>query len=158
LNPRQRTWLRKSITYDIRTCGALLFPDVLKPEISKAAQEEAVRAGMLLHTMTWHDQAKFDRGRKTFHWEHVNPVSGIQNKCMEAKSEEAILETLKTSLRIAWILKREDQELTRLGYRSKRVMPDEAYGHAGIELLKFPHGSAGGDPPPKKLRRERSGE
>jgi len=53
-----------------------------------------------------------------------------------AKSEEAILDVLKTRLRIAWILKTEDEELTRLGYRSMRADPEAAYREAKIELVK----------------------
>jgi hypothetical protein len=137
LSPNQRRRLRASITAEIRTCGGLIFPDVRSPEVSKAAQEEAERIGVRICTMNWHDQTAFDSGRKTFHLEHVNPVSCIQEMCELAKSEEAILDILKTRLRIAWILKREDKELTRLGYRSKRVDPDGAYRDTKIVLLKF---------------------
>jgi hypothetical protein len=82
------------------------------------------------------DQPGFDRGQTIFHWEHVTPVSTIQKMCEQAKSEEAILGILKTHLRIAWILKREDDELRLLGYRSNRNDPDGTYRDAKIELLK----------------------
>jgi hypothetical protein len=117
LPPRQCRRLRRSISEDIRNCGGLMFPDVISPEVSKAAQQEAERIRIDICTKNWHDQTAFDSGRKTFQWEHVNPGSSIQAMCEQAKSEEAIQEILKTRLRIAWILKREDQELTRLGFR-----------------------------------------
>jgi hypothetical protein len=47
---------------------------------------------------------------------------------------------LKARLRIAWILKRENEQLDRLGYRSERVDPEGAYREARIELLKFERG------------------
>ncbi|OAI40709.1 hypothetical protein AYO40_04445 [Planctomycetaceae bacterium SCGC AG-212-D15] len=92
--------------------------------------------GVDLQTMTWHTQPKYDPGRAIFQWEHVNPVSSILEGCKQVTSEEAILHILKTRLRLAWILKRENEELTRLGYRSKRVDPEGAYRDAKIELLK----------------------
>ncbi|MFL5245854.1 MAG: hypothetical protein ACJ8FY_27590, partial [Gemmataceae bacterium] len=57
--------------------------------------------------------------------------------CEKAESAEAVLDILNTSLRIAWILKREDQELTRLGYRRNRLDPEGAYRAAKIMLIKF---------------------
>ena len=136
LTRRQRNRLLLSIDHDIRTCGGLIFPDAQMPEVSRAAQQEAERMGVDLCTKSWHNQMKFDCGRKTFHWEHVIPVSLTRHKCKEAHSEDEVLALLKTHLRIAWILKREDSELTRLGYRTKRLHPDEAYRHAGIELIR----------------------
>lgn len=134
LKPNQRKRLRKSITEDIRTCAGLLFPDVVSPAVSKAAQLEADRTGVALYEKTWYDQTTFDPGRKVFHLEHIHPISAIQKECEQAKSEDAILRVLKTRLRLAWILKQEDKELTRLGYRSIRPDPADAYRKAGIEL------------------------
>lgn len=137
LSDKQRSRLRKSISDDIRTCGGFIFPDVVSPEVSKDAQQEAKRIEINLCKENWYTQVKFDRRREMFHWEHVRPVSSIQKMCEQAKSEEAIQDNLKIRLRIAWILKREDDELTRLRYRSKRVDPDGAYRDAKIKLLKF---------------------
>jgi len=136
LKPNQRKRLRKSIADDIRTCGGLIFPDVVKPAVSKAAQLEADRIGVSLCEKTWHNQAAFDPGRKVFHLEHMYPISAIQEECEQAESEEAIVQVLKTRLRVAWILKREDKELTRLGYRSNRPDPTVAYCEAGIDLVE----------------------
>jgi hypothetical protein len=134
LNQRRR--LRWSITVEIRACGGLLYPEILTPEVSKAALEEAARMGVRICAHTWNSQSSFDAGRKVFHWEHVNPISCIQKACLEAGSEAAIQEILKTRLRIAWILKREDRELTRLGFRSKRQDPEGAYRAAKIVLVR----------------------
>jgi hypothetical protein len=137
LSPNQRKRLRASITADIRTCGLLIYPEVKLPEVSEAAQREAERIGIRICDMTWYNQTAFDKGRKVFHWEHVNPISCIQKSCEEAKSEEEIVDILMRQLRIAWILKREDAELTRLGYRSKREDGDSAYRDAKIVLPKI---------------------
>jgi hypothetical protein len=59
---------------------------------------------------------------------------------MECRSEFEVQNVLEKELRVAWILKLEDAELTRLGYRSKRPSPDKAYSDAGIRLQR--HGSA----------------
>jgi hypothetical protein len=151
LSKRQRARLRRSITDDIRTCGGLLFPDVISPEVSRAAQQEAERLNppVSLHDQGWYDQSRFDRGRKIFRWEHVYPVREIQKKCEQASSEEATLAILKAHLRIAWILKREDKELNRLGFRSNRPDPESAYRAAKIELLKLQSGALGASQGPK---------
>jgi hypothetical protein len=110
------------------------------PEVSEAALVEARRSGVNLFEKSWHDQSAFDGGRKTFHFEHVQPVSVIRKLCMECRSEFEVQNVLEKELRVAWILKLEDAELTRLGYRSKRPSPDKAYSDAGIRLQR--HGSA----------------
>ena len=114
LTRNQRKRLRDTITADLRACGALLYPEVRLPEVSKEALQEADRIGVNLWAQTLRRQKSFDRGRKVFHWEHVNPIACIQELCEAAKSEEAVLDAL-ARLRVAWILKREDKELTRLG-------------------------------------------
>src|SRR6266446_4643849 len=74
LTRNQRNRLRRSISEDIRNCGGLMFPDVISPEVSRAAQREAERIGINICTMNWHNQTAFDSGRQIFQWEHVNPV------------------------------------------------------------------------------------
>lgn len=138
LTPNQRKRLRSSLTAEIRTCGGLLYPEILSPEVSEAALQEAERLGVNIRAHTWHSQLFFDKGRKVFHWEHVDPIGCIQQACEAAGSEDAILEILKTRLRIAWILKQEDRELTKLGFRSKRPDPEVAYQAAKIVLVKPP--------------------
>lgn len=77
-----------------------------------------------------------------FHWEHVDPISCIRVACEGVGSEGAVLEILKARLRVAWILKREDQELTRLGFKRNRPDPEEAYRAAGIVLVEHPSADA----------------
>jgi len=137
LTDNQSRRLRKSITEDIRTCGGLIFPDMKPPEVSKSAQEAAERIRIDISKEDWYSQSKFDPRRRIFQWEHVHTVSSIQEMCKRAGSEEEIVMILKTHLRIAWILKREDEELNGLGYRTKRPDPEGAYRHAKIELLKI---------------------
>jgi hypothetical protein len=137
LGPNQKKRLRKSINEDIRHCGGLIFPDMKPYGVSTAAHEEATRLNVKdICTQTWHTQTRFDAGRRTFHLEHVFPVISIMKECMSENSHEAVLRILQSRLRVAWILKKEDRELTRLGYRSKRPDPDSAYEQAGIQLLK----------------------
>jgi hypothetical protein len=143
LTENQRKWLRSSITSEIRHCGLLLYPEVIKPEVSEAALKKAdsFRARMKnkdLRNHTWHSQSSFDPGRKHFHWEHMDPISAIQKSCEDAGSEEEIQQILRTRLRIAWILKEEDEKLTKLGFRNNRPDPASAYQEAGIVLVKFP--------------------
>lgn len=136
LTPNQRRRLRSSITSEIRACGGLLFPEVLTPEVSQAALRKAQDMGISICSETWQSQSAFDAGREVFHWEHVDPISCIQDACEGAGSEQDVQEILKKRLRIAWILKQEDRELTRLGFRSKRPDPEEAYRAANIVLVK----------------------
>src|SRR5262245_12792984 len=138
----QRKRLRSSITAEIRACGGLLYPEILTPEVSEAALREAEKIGVDICAQTWHSQSSFDAGRELFHWEHVDPISSIQEACEGAGCEEAVLAILKARLRIAWILKREDRELTRLGFRSKRPDPAGAYRAAKIVLIKQPRVAA----------------
>jgi hypothetical protein len=133
LNRKQRTGLRETITAEIRACGRLLYPEVA--EASEAAIREAAGRGVNLWVHTWRTQRKFDPDRAVFHWEHVNPIACIQKRCEAAESEEEILDAL-AGLRIAWILKREDQQLNRLGFRSNRPDPEAAYRAAGIVLVQ----------------------
>ena len=131
LTSNQSARIRESISDDIKKCT-----NFITPEVSRAAHEEAVRLGVDLLSKNWHDQARFDPKRKTFHFEHVLPVSVIRDLCQAVKTENAIYDLLKTRLRVAWILKSEDAELTRLGFRSKRADPEGAYRDAGIQLLR----------------------
>src|SRR5437870_1426135 len=90
LTENQQKRIRDSITADIRACGGLLFPEQRLPEVSKAAHEMAERLGVPIGEMTWRNQTKHDAGRKVFHWEHVDTISGIQEACEQADSEDAV--------------------------------------------------------------------
>jgi hypothetical protein len=123
----QRARFMESISDDIKKCT-----NFFTPRISNAAHEEALRLGINLNKMNWHSQPRFDRGRKTFHWEHMVPVKTIREECRKARKEVEVLEILMTRPCVVWILKSEDDVLTRLGYRSKRDDPIRAYQEAGI--------------------------
>jgi hypothetical protein len=133
LSARELPPFRESICDDIKKCSNFLVF-----EVSEAAQREAETLGVDLCHKNWHDQPSFDRDRRTFHFEHVKPVKAVYDLCSEAKSPEEILEVLVQNMRVAWILKNEDDKLTGLGYRSKRPNPDAAYAEAGINLVRCP--------------------
>jgi hypothetical protein len=130
LTSTQRARIRESISDDIKKCTNFVIP-----EVSCAAHEEAERRGVDLFSMNWHGQPRFDPRRKTFHFEHILPVSAIRDMYEDIKTEEEIYNILKTCLRVVWILKREDAELTNLGFRSKRADPEAAYRAAKIQLM-----------------------
>jgi hypothetical protein len=111
--------------------------------VSKAAQAEAKRRGLgKLTDYAWHDRAKLvgDDGRKVFAWDHYYTVYDLRRRMKELvkdsknATEKQVLAVLRLSC-VAWILRTEDQELNRLGYRSRRPDPDMAYKEAGITLL-----------------------
>lgn len=128
LTPSQERRMLEGISDDIKKCTNFFAPGV-----SRQAREHARQLNIDLSFKYWRDQPRFDKGRKIFHWEHMDPVSSIRLACLEQASESGILEVLKNRLRAVWILKSEDEKLTRLGYRSKR--PPDAYSKAGIELV-----------------------
>ncbi|MGQ0679994.1 MAG: hypothetical protein ACT4OM_10150 [Actinomycetota bacterium] len=131
LTPKQKARLLEAISDDIKKCTNFLVP-----EASRAALDRASSLGVQLSGQTWHDQHKFDPGRTIFHFEHMVPVSAIREACLKETSDQAIQAILKNRLRVVWILKDEDKELTRLGYRSNRLDPASSYLEAGIELVE----------------------
>lgn len=96
-----------------------------------------------LRTVRWHDQLKFDPGRKQFRLEHVVPVNEIRNRCLRATSATEVAGCLAEG-RVAWILRNENQRLNDLGFNSKRPDPAAAYRAAGISLagLTYADGTA----------------
>jgi hypothetical protein len=129
LTANQRARVLESISDDIKKCTNFVVP-----RVSVAAMRAAARCKIDLRTKNWHDQVRFDRGRRVFHLEHLVPVSAIRKACLERESEAGVLEVLCTRLQIVWILKTEDAKLTKLGYRSDRSEPEAAYRAAGIEI------------------------
>lgn len=111
--------------------------------VSSAAQAEADRRDIGdLREYTWYDQLKRmgDVGRKTFAWDHFFPVAELRRQldALEEPTPAQVRGVLEKAS-IAWILKSEDRELNRLGYRHRRPDPHAAYRAAGIQLLsKFP--------------------
>ncbi|MCX4458654.1 hypothetical protein OOK58_42865 [Streptomyces sp. NBC_01728] len=134
-NKHQRARLRESISVDVRKLCDMLIPDARHPQVSVAAAEQAAAIGVDLRQETWHSQTRFDPKRAVFHYEHMNPVSQIVNALAYADSVGAIVQILSDGLRLAWITKDEDAQLTALGYRHKRPDPGAAYAEAGVVLL-----------------------
>ena len=130
LATRERARVLESISDDIKKCT-----NFVRADVSERALDRARPLDVDLRTATWHDQPRFDPGRRVFHLEHIVPVSTIRHACLEAPSDSAVLEILATSLRVAWILKEEDSVLTHLGYRSRRQDPEAAYREAKISLV-----------------------
>jgi hypothetical protein len=138
LTHSQRARLLESIGDDIKKCS-----NFITPEASEAALELARGLGVDLHSANWHDQHRFDPGRKQFHFEHVVPVGVLRERCKACSTPEDIGAVLANEIRLAWILKEEDAALTRLGYRSKRPDPEAAYRAAGIKLSRRPSVESG---------------
>ena len=129
LPEREKQRVMESISDDIKK-----FTDCVAPRVSVAAHEEATKRHVKLSGMGWHDQPQFDKGRKLFHREHLIPVGAIRDKCLKADSISYITEALNSAT-VAWILKSEDRQLTKLGFRSNRPDPALAYQKAGILLM-----------------------
>jgi hypothetical protein len=105
------------------------------PRVSVAAQVLANETALGdLRRYQWRDQPTKmkDPQRKTFHWEHVLPVSDIVKRLVELPdpTPEAIASVL-TDAQVAWITKEENKRLPRSG----RANPLECYKQARIELL-----------------------
>jgi hypothetical protein len=130
LSPQHRARLREAISDDIKKCTNFIVP-----ELSTAAAQKAAALGIDLRGKCWHDQHKFDAGRRIFHFEHILPVSAVRKACLATTSASGVLNVLRGKLRVVWILKKEDARLTKLGYRTKRHDPEAAYRKAKISLL-----------------------
>ncbi|MGQ0804520.1 MAG: hypothetical protein ACT4PI_11750 [Actinomycetota bacterium] len=128
LNPRERPRVLEALDVDIRK-----YTDLIDPKASDAALAVAATLPVDLHSVRWHDQPKFDRGRKLFVLEHVVPVKSIRDDCLLARSESEVAQRL-AKVMVAWICREEDRKLTSLGYRSARADPEGAYRAAGISL------------------------
>lgn len=133
----QTARLLESISDDIRKCT-----DFIPVFVSKSAKVEAERLvpPVNLFGETWHSQPRFDKGRRIFQFEHVVPVSSVRELCLESECEEAVFAILSTRLKVAWILKSENDRLNELGYTVERPDPEAAYREAGITLI--PPGNA----------------
>lgn len=94
----------------------------------------ATATGLDLCRQAWPSQPPYDDGRLTYHLAHVIPVRAMRERCLTAKDEDEVVATL-ASVRLAWISKNENRELVRLGLRTRRDDPDEAYRLAGIDLM-----------------------
>lgn len=126
LEKKEKARFLESISDDIKKCS-----NFVPPEVSEKANDKASKCKFDLFKMNWHDMKSADR--KTFHFEHVNTVSSIRAKCLEANSSGDVLIILLKRIRIAWILKEEDKRLIENKFRTNR--PDDAYEKVGIKLL-----------------------
>jgi hypothetical protein len=140
LRKEQMARVLESLTQDIRKYCDVVFPLLRPIETSNAALMQARLVGGDLCQLTWHQQARMDpAGRSTFHLEHITPVKSIRTACIAASDQGEIVSALM-SIRIAWILKSENDELDRLKFRHNRPDPTAAYAAAGIELAACDHG------------------
>jgi hypothetical protein len=125
----QKARLLESLSYDIRK-----YSDLISPEVSIQAKQEADRIGVDLLTQEWRNQPRFDPGRALFVFEHMATISSIREQCMLAQSESDVADILRKRARVVWILRTEDEKLNSLGFKSNRANPEGAYHSAGIEL------------------------
>ncbi|MCL1993145.1 MAG: hypothetical protein FWG66_09380 [Spirochaetes bacterium] len=103
--------------------------------LPKRASEEAVKKakeemGIDLTKMTWSNQKKFDKDRKTFILEHIWPVTDLLNECRKAKSKDEVSKILE-KLETVWILRTEDIKLQK----NNRADPEKMYEDMGIKLV-----------------------
>jgi len=127
LTEAQKSRLREAISDDIKKAS-----NFLPHGVSEAARATAMKSGIDLCSFTWHQQNRFDKGRKTFVVEHFRPVSWLRDRCTEASSAADTLRILVNEVVVIWVLRSEDKELRRLGYRFKRPNPHKAYREANI--------------------------
>lgn len=130
LSASERARLREAVADDLKKCTNFCVP-----RVSVRAHRRASRLRIDLRGQGWHQQPRFDPGRRIFHWEHVHPVSALIAHCERQRTVRGVLRVLLTLPQVVWVLKEEDRRLTRLGYRSRRSDPAEAYERAGIVLL-----------------------
>jgi hypothetical protein len=89
-----------------------------------------------IRNLTWQQQPKYDPGRRIFHREHMIPISSLRQKCIEGPEVETVLQIIQKEIKIVWILKTEDSELSKNGHRHKRPDPEGAYKTARIKIMK----------------------
>ena len=102
--------------------------------VSKKALAKAKELGIDLYSMTWLNQTKVDPKRTIFHYEHCNPIKELRLAVLNTNKN--IQDILKQDI-VCWILKDEDKELNKHGYKSKR--PNgwlKCYKECGIEYMK----------------------
>ncbi|HKY34444.1 MAG TPA: hypothetical protein VJN18_00780 [Polyangiaceae bacterium] len=129
LKAAHRSRLSESISDDIKKAS-----NFHPHRMSKRARQKArgFAAPVDLTEMTWHQQESFDPGRELFIVEHRATVSSLKQRCLNAANVEGVLDILEEEIDVVWILREEDEELTRLKYRSKR--PASAYEEAQIQI------------------------
>ena len=132
LSFREITILKQTISDILKKAGDL------NPSGASAAAHREYRSlfpNEDIRVRTWHEQPRFDPGRKIFHREHCETVSTLRDLCMSENTDVGILKILVERIRIVWILKTEDQILTQNGHQSNRPDWEEAYEQANIEIM-----------------------
>lgn len=131
LTDSQKSRLKESISDDIKK-----YTNFIPHRVSQAVKDSAdtLQSPVNLSQMTWHDQRRFDPGRRLFIVEHKRPVNALRDECINAESCDAVEQILAERLVAAWITRAEDNELTRLGFGINRPDPCYAYNQAGIVL------------------------
>jgi hypothetical protein len=125
-----RTHLRKIIGTTIR-----LMTDhhlITKVEWSTNAQLFAKQKNIPCEKLTWNNQTRYDPGRKELIYEHMTTVSNLRDSIIKNPQN---IKTILQSSRVVWITRAENNELTRLGFNSKRPDPELAYRTANIVLV-----------------------
>jgi hypothetical protein len=108
--------------------------------VSRAAQREADRRKLgKLGDYTWYQQTTKmrDKGRKVFHWDRFMTVKEMRNALLNL--DRPTVQHVRAILRrasAAWILKKEDRKLNKLGFRADRRNPRAAYRKARIQLSR----------------------
>ncbi|WP_158020980.1 hypothetical protein [Methylorubrum extorquens] len=133
--------------FDHMTNSLRHLEDFVVPYVSAAAQSKADEMGLLhLSNYHWVDQAIMEpyavgkglrrNELKVFHWEHTQPVGELVRRMHALHNPTAAsIEAILKEAGVAWILKEEDDRLTRAGFRTKRADWRECYKQVGIDLL-----------------------
>ena len=135
LTKAQRARVLEAMSSDIRKLCDIAVPSLIPYDISHKAWGLALHTDVDLRQASWHRQGRFDLGRTRFHLEHVLPVKSLRSAVLVAADVEEVIDALR-GIRIAWILKAEDAELTSLGFRTHRTDPTAAYAAAAITFVE----------------------
>jgi len=127
-----RARMLESISDDIKKASNFI------PHQQSVRAHDKAKDSVDLSKMTWHDQPSFDPGRASFLVEHKEPVKKLRAACIKTRTVEGVLDVLTDQLCVVWVLREEDEELTRLKFRSNRPDSDAAYAKARIELWEDP--------------------
>ena len=95
--------------------------------------------GKDIRDSSWQFVGRFkELGKRLFTWEHFTPAKIFKQNLINAYKGKLLTTELIKDLILeqkgCWITKREDEELSRLGYRTNRPNPHEAYVKAGIKI------------------------
>ena len=132
LSQREITILKQTISDIIKKAGDL---NPSGCSIAAYKKYQSLFQNEDIRDRTWHQQPRFDPGRRIFHREHCETVSTLRDLCIAENTYEGIVQILLERIRIVWILKSEDKVLTQNGHQSNRPEWKEAYQKAEIEVM-----------------------